>query len=76
MKLINGKTEEPSLKTSDVSSLAKAMKQLDFFYPGQYDLKTTIEPEIMVTTLKIKLQETMETANNIYLIKKEHYAPI
>ncbi|MBA2331083.1 MAG: histidine kinase [Flavisolibacter sp.] len=76
MKLINGKTEEPSLKTSDVSSLAKAMKQLDFFYPGQYDLKTTIEPEIMVTTLKIKLQETMETANNIYLIKKELYAPI
>ncbi len=76
MKLINGKTEEPALHTSGVSSLSKAIKQLDFFYPGEYDLKTTIEPEIMVTTLKIKLQDTMETANNNFLLKKELYASI
>ncbi len=77
MKLIHGKTDEPPLNTSVESSLAKAIKRLDFFYPGEYDLKSTIEPEIMVTTLKIKLQETMKaTPNNIYLMQNYPYAAV
>jgi sensor histidine kinase YesM len=76
MKLFNGKTEEPSLHTSDISTLAKAKKQLDFFYPDAYELKTTIEPEILITTLKVSLKETMEFSNNIHLLKKELYVAI
>jgi hypothetical protein len=76
MKLINGKAEDSLLHAPDVSSLAKTMKQLEFFYANDYDLKTTIEPEILITSLRIKLKDPMEPVNNIYLLKKEHNAAV
>jgi len=59
MKLIHGKTTEPLVLSANKNMIAKAIKRLDFFYPGSYELKTTVEPEIMMTYLRIVLDESM-----------------
>ncbi|MBN8854276.1 MAG: hypothetical protein BGO55_07765 [Sphingobacteriales bacterium 50-39] len=51
MKLIHGKSHE--LEERSVETLA--IKQLDYFYPGKYELKDTIEPDMMMTHLKLIL---------------------
>jgi sensor histidine kinase YesM len=67
MKLIHGKAvESPGFFESE-DSISKAIKRLDFYYPGNYELKTTIEPEMMMICLRILLEESMdENKNNIY----------
>jgi hypothetical protein len=67
MKLIHGKAVESADLFESEDSIAKAIKRLDFYHPGNYELKTTIEPEMMMTYLKILLEESMdENKNNIY----------
>jgi LytS/YehU family sensor histidine kinase len=63
MKLIHGKTSEPSV-TSNQNGIDKARKRLDFYYPGNYELKTTVEPEIMMTYLSIVLDESENKNEN------------
>ena len=75
MKLIHGKTDEPAGLPVNENTIAKAMKRLDFYYPGNYELKTTIEPEIMMTYLRIVLAESVhENQNNIYTPEQLIYA--
>ena len=75
MKLIHGKTDEPAGLPANENTIAKAMKRLDFYYPGNYELKTTIEPEIMMTYLRIVLAESVhENQNNIYTPEQLIYA--
>ena len=53
MKLIHGKAAEVIVLHENENAIGKAKKRLDFYYPGKYELKTTVEPEIMMTYLKI-----------------------
>jgi sensor histidine kinase YesM len=77
MKLIHGKTTEPIALSEDENAIAKAMKRLDFYYPGNYELKTTVEPEIMMTYLRIVLEESAnENENNIYTPEQLTYAAV
>jgi sensor histidine kinase YesM len=77
MRLIHGKTTEPLILSANENVIAKAMKRLDFFYPENYELKTTIEPEIMMTCLKIVLNEsTNENENNIDTPEQMTYATV
>jgi len=75
MKLIHGKTTEPLVPSANENAIAKAMKRLDFFYPGNYELKTTVEPEIMMTYLKIVLEEPMNE-KSIYTSEEMNYATV
>jgi len=59
MKLIHGKSTEPLVLPANENAIAKAIKRLDFFYPGNYELRTTVEPEIMMTNLRIVLDKSM-----------------
>lgn len=75
MKLIHGKTDDPAELSANENTIAKAMKRLDFYYPGNYELKTTIEPEIMMTYLRIIFAESKhENQNNIYTTEQIIYA--
>jgi LytS/YehU family sensor histidine kinase len=74
MKLIHGKTVEAAVSGSIMD---KAIRRLDFFYPGKYELKTTVEPEMMMTHLKILLEESAnENQNTIYVPEQLAYATI
>jgi len=71
MRLIHGKTME--LETGP--SLEKALKRLEFFYAGNYELKTTVEPEIMMTHLRVSLHENgQQSQPNRYTKKESLYA--
>jgi len=75
MKLINGKTSETSFESANENAIAKAIKRLDYFYPDRYELKTTVEPEIMMTYLKIELNESVDSnINSIYNTEQIAYA--
>ena len=82
MKLIHGKTTEPLVLSENKNAMAKAIKRLDFYYPGNYELKTTVEPEIMMTYLRIVLEESVDEnarpatggENNIYSPEQMTYA--
>jgi two-component system LytT family sensor kinase len=77
MRLIHGKAAEPLVQSTDENAIAKAMKRLDFFYPGNYELKTTVEPEIMMTYLRIVLDESVnENENSIYTPEQMAYATV
>jgi sensor histidine kinase YesM len=77
MKLIHGKTTEPIVLSANENAIASAMKRLNFFYPGNYELKTTIEPEIMMTYLRIVLEKPRnENQNNIYTSEQMDYATV
>jgi len=64
MKLIHGKSNELSFESEIKNTIDKALKRLDFFYPEKYELKTTIEPDVMMTYLKIVLGEAETTYEN------------
>jgi sensor histidine kinase YesM len=67
MKLIHGKAAESPHPVLREDSIAKVLKRLDFYYTGNYELKTTIEPEMMMTYVRISLEESSdENKNNIY----------
>jgi LytS/YehU family sensor histidine kinase len=57
MKIIHGKTNEPLPEATNENAIAGIRKRLDFFYPGKYELKTTVEPEVIMINLKIVLQD-------------------
>ena len=77
MKLIHGKSSDPSFESANENTITKAVKRLDFFYPGNYELKTTIEPEIMMISLHIVLEGSAnEKVNNIYNPEQIAYATI
>ena len=75
MKLIHGKTDDPLILSKNERDNARAIKRLDFLYPGNYELKTTIEPEMMMTYLKIVQEESAnENENNLYTPEQITYA--
>jgi LytS/YehU family sensor histidine kinase len=77
MKLIQGKTAEPLVLSANENAIARAIKRMDFYYPGNYELKTTVEPEIMMTYLKIVLEESVnEYKNSIYIPEQVGYATL
>ena len=77
MKLIHGKAAEPLVLPANEIAIANATKRLDFFYPGNYELKTTVEPEIMMTSLKIVLEESVnENENSIYTPEQMAYVTV
>jgi len=57
MKIIHGKTNEPLSEATNDNAVAAIRKRLDFFYPGRHELKTTVEPEVIMINLKIVLQD-------------------
>ena len=63
MKIIHGKTNEPSSEASNENEIA-GIRRLDFYYPGRYELKTTVEPEIKMIILKIMLQDESDIITN------------
>jgi len=73
MKLIHGKTIEPGASLLNADSMSKAMKRLEFFYPENYELKTTVEPEMMMTHLKVLLNESQ---NDVYSHEQHAYATV
>jgi len=66
MKLIHGKTIDGESTSPNDEALSKTIRRLDYFYSDNYELKTTVEPEIMMTSLKIKLNQGVENENTIY----------
>ena len=75
MKLISGKTGETALESANENAIAKAVKRLNYFYPDRYELKTTVEPDIMMTYLKIELNgSTGSEINSLYNIEPIAYA--
>jgi hypothetical protein len=74
MKLIHGKTME----ATDTGGIMEAtIKRLDFFYPGTHELKTTVEPEIMMTSLKLVLDQSVnENQYNTHIPEQIAYAII
>ena len=64
MKIIHGKTNEPLSEASYENAKPGIRKRLDFFYPGRYELKTTVEPEVIMINLKIMLQDVSDTVTN------------
>ena len=55
MKLIHGKYNNSPEEVIETNALHNVRKRLDILYPGAYELKTTVEPEIMMTTLTLPL---------------------
>jgi hypothetical protein len=77
MKVIHGKTEDEETVTLNKSVLDNTTKRLDFFYPGNYDLKTRIEPDMLMIYLKIGLEEPVtENTGNIYYPESIAYATV
>lgn len=62
MRMIHGKTAEHTIQVEN-NDFANAMKRLEYYYPGRYELKTTAEPEMMSTTLKMILEESADIEN-------------
>jgi len=66
MKIIYGKTNEPLLEGVIETKMTKLIKQLDFFYPDNYELKTTIEPDMMMISLIITMDEVLNEKTNAF----------
>lgn len=61
MKLMNGKSPEKQItEEPEEDGLYQAQRRLELLYPGRYQLEITEEPEIMMVSLQIKLQELQE----------------
>lgn len=57
MKLINGKASEFIPLSENGNGLINAKKRLQTLYAGKYELRTNMEPEMMITYLKINLPQ-------------------
>jgi hypothetical protein len=76
MKIIHGKTEETDAEFNS-RDMEKLLKRLNFFYPGQFEIKSTVEPEMMMISLKIMLgREKVEITFTDPIIKNPGYASI
>ena len=78
MKLIHGKAAQQSIRQVQENAMAKTMKWLEFYYADQYELKTTVEPEMMMTYLSIELHKIHDEENNgnPYALEKMTYATV
>ena len=77
MKLIHGKTADPLVLSANENAIARAMKRLNYIYPGNHELKTTVEPEIMMTYLRIVLEESVnENENSNHTPEQMTYATV
>jgi len=77
MKLIHGKTADPLVSSANENAIARAMKRLNYIYPGNHELKTTVEPEIMMTYLRIVLEESVnENENSNHTPEQMTYATV
>ena len=75
MKLINGKSIESLADPINENGLINVQKRLEIMYPGNYRFKTNIEPEIVMTYLKIVLKGSMdENGNSFYNSEQNTYA--
>ena len=73
MKIIHGKKNEPLSEASNENAIAGIRKRLDFFYPGRYELKTTVEPEVIIINLRIILKDVSDIIPN-KAYKEEQFA--
>ena len=64
MKVIHGKSADSVVVAENRNAIANVTKRLDFFYHDRYRLKTTVEPEIMMTSLEIELDEVIDVNKN------------
>jgi LytS/YehU family sensor histidine kinase len=55
MKLINGKANDVTPLSTNENGLTNVKKRLDMLYAGKYEFKTNVEPDVMITHLKIHL---------------------
>jgi sensor histidine kinase YesM len=77
MKLIHGKTGEAGFEAATEKTVSVTQKRLDYFYPGRYELKTMNEPEIMLTSMKIVLNETIKkNETGVYVPQQMTYATV
>jgi LytS/YehU family sensor histidine kinase len=77
MKLINGKSVASVPASINGHGLTNVQKRLEIMYPGNYEVKTNIEPEIVMTWLKISLQESlMKEVNRSDHPQQKTYATI
>jgi LytS/YehU family sensor histidine kinase len=60
MKLIHGKADDLETSFFTENNIEKVIRRLNYYYPDQYELKSTVEPEIMMTNLKLFLGKTVE----------------
>lgn len=60
MKLINGMAGEVNEQTIfTTNGLADVQKRLTLLYPGKHELKTTLEQEMFIVLLSIRLDDTL-----------------
>jgi len=77
LKMIHGKTVEQIAQPANGNGVSNVQKRLEILCPGNYELKTTVEPEIMMTQLKMALEESTEEQENVTDYPKQmHYATI
>src|SRR4051812_20702235 len=75
MKLIHGKNVEYAGPRVNENAISKTLKRLDFYYDGLYELKATVEPDMMMTYLKITLIESgNQIQDEIYANEHAVYA--
>lgn len=63
MKLANGMSEENDSQQFLPVNLSNVQKRLELLYPGQHELKISVEPEMLVVLLKIRLEDAHRFAN-------------
>lgn len=56
LKLIHGKAPDRELPALHETGMANVQKRLELLYPGAYELKTAVEPEMMMTSLRLSLE--------------------
>jgi len=64
MKLINGKSVDSAPDRINGNGLINVQKRLEIMYPGNYEVKSNIEPEIVMTHLRILLREPLTKADD------------
>ena len=65
IKLVNGKSAEQEVPaTPEENGLANINKRLQLLYPGRSEMKIFAEPEVMMTYLKIKLEQKPVVVND------------
>ena len=74
MKLIYGKSSESTSVGSVDGVIANATRRLEFFYPNRYQLKTTIEPEMMMISLTIAQIDTITKNEKLVYTEDLEYA--
>ena len=58
MKIVNGKPENKLIPASPLENgLANVHKRLDFLYNGRSEIRMNVAPDMMITILKIRLEE-------------------